>query len=153
MNVVKGSNLLHLVWQPLLNHLVVLKQSVVMGNTFTGHESSVPEDASVTRLCLTNAFLAGQTNTTSNPPPFANDQIFCPLRTPRSPGDTSTTPGLCTGCWLALSSNTEDARWNTSCTWRRCTGWTARSARSYTVLLNPIAVDQFLAPSANTVLF
>ena len=44
-----------------------------MGNTFTGHESSVPEDASVTRLCLTNAFLAGQTNTTSNPPPFAND--------------------------------------------------------------------------------
>ena len=48
---------LHLVWQPLLNHLVVLKQSAVVGNTFTGHESSVPEDASVTRLCLTKCFL------------------------------------------------------------------------------------------------
>ena len=48
---------LHLVWHLLLNHLVVLKQSAVVGNTFTGHESSVPEDASVTRLCLTKCFL------------------------------------------------------------------------------------------------
>ena len=57
-NMVKGSNLLHLVWQPLLNHLVVLKQSVVMGNTCTGHESSVPEDASVKSALLDKYFLS-----------------------------------------------------------------------------------------------
>ena len=37
---------------------VVLKQSVVMGNTCTGHESSVPEDASVKSALLDKYFLS-----------------------------------------------------------------------------------------------
>ena len=47
------------------------------------------------------------------------------------------------------SSNIEDARWSTRCTWRGCTGWTARFARSYTALLSPIAVDQYFGALCN----
>ena len=50
------------------------------------------------------------------------------------------------------SSNVEDARWSTRCTWCGCTGWTARFSRSYTDLLSLISVDQYFGALCNTAL-
>ena len=166
--------------QPLLNHLDVLKQSAVVGNTFTGHESSVPEDASVTRLCLTKCFLGWIDqceHQTRLPLPMTCKRVSVlsesSLINLKCNSKTNTTVTLTKSSVLWVlrgrlelhlqhldfaldvdwhSSNVEDARWSTRCTWRRCTGWTARFARSYTVLLSLIAVDQYFGALCNTAL-
>ena len=166
-------------WQTLLTHLVVLKTISVCGKHFTGDESSLPEDVSVKSAVWQNAFLSGQTDTTSNPPPFANDlekskrfvrvvanKFKCNSKTNTTVTLTKSSVLWVLRCRLELhlqhlnfaldvewhSSNVEDARWSTRCTWCGCTGWTARFSRSYTDLLGLISVDQYFGALCNTAL-
>ena len=131
-------------------------------------------------LCWTNTFLAGQTNTNIKPASLCHmtckkskrfvrvvaNKFKCNSKTNTTVTLTKSSVLWVLRCRLELhlqhldfaldvdwhSSNVEDARWSTRCTWRRCTGWTARFARSYTVLLSLIAVDQYFGALCNTAL-
>ena len=150
-----------------------------MGNTFTGHESSVPEDVSVKSavwqmLSYLDRLIQHQTRL---PLPMTWKRVSVLSESSlinlncNSKTNTTVTLTKSSVLWVlrgrlelhlqhldfALdvdwhSSNVEDARWSTRCTWCGCTGWTARFSRSYTDLLSLISVDQYFGALCNTAL-
>ena len=148
-------------WQTLMTHLVVLKTISVCGKHFTGDESSLPEDVSVKSAVWQNPSYLDRLiqHQTRLPLPMTWKRVSVlsesSLINLKCNSKTNTTVTLTKSSVLWVlrgrlelhlqhlvfaldvdwhSSNIEDARWNTSCTWRKCSGWTVRTARSYSVL-------------------